>query len=382
MRYPARMKSILLGGWVGMAVGLWLAVAVPVQAGSDSHCDTPIRVLLKTSAEPFGLQVDGRSHRFSRVEGQSLIRVDGSRVAAWRGPSGKYRVASIAVNGRVEIIPLSGRLAVIAHVPLNEYVEGALVGEIPALWAPEALRAQAVVSRTYALHQKAQHARDPYDVSATTTHQVYKGSGAPSSIRAAVRDTGCRVLTHGGRPILAVFHSAAGGRTASAQEVWGRDLSYLVSREVDGEDDSPDTYWRLALSKSTLEEVLRSQGHRVGGVKGLRVSSRSSSGRVLRLKVRGSRGQVELSGVGLRNALGPSTLKSTLFELREGEDGHFVLIGSGRGHGVGMSQWGARALARRGVSYPQILSGFYPGTRLENWSSRALTARGVSGGLR
>ncbi|MEE3326299.1 MAG: SpoIID/LytB domain-containing protein [Myxococcota bacterium] len=376
------MRSILLGGWVGVAVSLWFAVGVPVQARADSDCETAIRVLLKTSSQSFGLEVDGQEHRFSQAGTQGWIRADGSRVQAWRGPWGKYRVDGMAVKGRVEVIPLAGEVAVIAHVPLNEYVEGALVGEIPALWAPEALRAQAVVSRTYALHQRAQHTGDAYDVSATTTHQVYKGSGAPPSIRAAVRDTGCRVLTHGGKPILAVFHSAAGGRTASAEEVWGRDLSYLVSREVDGEDDSPDTYWRLALSKSTLEGVLRNQGHRVGGVKGLRVTSRSASGRVLSLRVRGTRGQVELSGVWLRNALGPRTLKSTLFELREGEDGRFVFIGSGRGHGVGMSQWGARALARRGVSYSQILSGFYPGTRLENWSSRSLTARGMGGGLR
>ncbi len=382
MRYPARMRSILLGGWVGVAMSFWLAVGAPVYAQADSTCDTPIRVLVKSSAEPFSLEAKGRSHRFSRAGSKGLIGVDGSRVKSWRGPWGTYRIDGMAIVGRVEVISHKGKLAVVAHVPLNEYVEGALVGEIPALWAPEALRAQAVVSRTYALYQRALRAGDVYDVSATTTHQVYKGSGAPASIRAAVRDTGCRVLTHGGKPILAVFHSAAGGRTASAEEVWGRDLSYLVSRDVAGEDDSPDTYWRLALSKSTLESVLRDGGHRVGGVRGLRVTSRSASGRVLSLTVRGSRGEVDLSGVWLRRALGPSTLKSTLFELREGEGGRFVLIGSGRGHGVGMSQWGARALAQRGVSYPQILSGFYPGTRLENWSSRALSARGPSGGLR
>ncbi|MEE3327309.1 MAG: SpoIID/LytB domain-containing protein [Myxococcota bacterium] len=376
------MRSILLGGWVGVAMSFWLAVALPVRAQAGPSCDRPSRVLLKSSSEPFSLTARGRSHRFSASGSKGLIRVDGSEAASWRGPWGKYQIDGMTVQGRMEVIPLNGRVAAVAHVPLDEYVEGALVGEIPSLWAPEALRAQAVVSRTYALYQRGQRSGHPYDVSATTAHQVYKGSGAPASIRDAVRDTECRVLTHGGKPILAAFHSAAGGRTASAEEVWGRDLSYLVSRDVDGEDDSPDTYWRLALSKSTLESVLRDGGHRVGGIRGLRVTSRSGSGRVLSLRVRGSRGEAELSGVWLRRALGPSVLKSTLFELREGEDGRFVLIGSGRGHGVGMSQWGARALARRGVSYPRILSGFYPGTRLENWSSRSLTARGPSGGLR
>lgn len=377
MRYPAGMRSILLGGWVGVAVSLWLLVAGPVYAQAVSGCDTPIRVLLKSSARPFALEVNGRSHRFVHA-GNNQIRVDGSTVKSWRGPRGKYRIDDLSVAGRIEVISISGKAAVVAHVPLDEYVEGTLVGEIPAGWAPEALRAQAVVSRTYVLHQRALSASSPYDVGSTTTHQVYKGSGAPRSIREAVRDTHCRVLTHRGEPILAVFHSAAGGRTASAGEVWGRDLSYLVSREVEGEDDSPDTYWRVALSKSTLEDALEANGHSVGGLRDLRVTGRSASGRVQGLRAQGTRGQVDLSGVWLRGVLGTSTLKSTLFEVRQGEEGRFVFIGSGRGHGVGMSQWGARALARRGVSYSQILADFYPGTRLEEWGSRALSARGVS----
>ena len=220
MRYPARMRSILLGGWVGVTVSFGLAVAGPVYAQAVSSCDTPIRVLLKSSARPFTLEANGRSHRFEQ-SGSDRVRVDGSAVKSWRGPRGKYRIDDLTVGGRVEVISISGKAAVVAHVPLDEYVEGALVGEIPAAWAPEALRAQAIVSRTYVLHQRAQNAGQPYDVGSTTAHQVYKGSGAPRSIREAVRDTHCRVLTHRGEPILAVFHSAAGGRTASAGEVWG-----------------------------------------------------------------------------------------------------------------------------------------------------------------
>ncbi|MFP6640430.1 MAG: SpoIID/LytB domain-containing protein, partial [Myxococcota bacterium] len=287
------------------------------------------------------------------------------------------RVGELEVAGRLQVIPVSGQIAVIGHVPLDDYVEGALSGEIPALWAEEALRAQAVVSRTYALHERAAHASDPYDVAATTANQVYKGGGVAESIHRAVRDTGCQVLTFRGEPILAVFHSAAGGMTASAAEVWGRDLTYLVSQEVQGEDDSPDTYWRASVSGTTLQRALAASGHRLGPLREMRVTARWDSGRVRSLQITGTRGQAELSGRRLRSVVGTGVLKSTLFEVRADQDGGFVFVGSGRGHGVGMSQWGARAMAVRGVSYPHILSNFYPGTRLEKWDTRELSARGV-----
>ena len=127
------MRSILLGGWVGVAMSFWLAVGAPVHARADSTCDTPIRVLLKSSAEPFSLTAKGRSHRFSQAGSKGLIRVDGSQAESWRGPWGTYQIDGMAIKGRLEVIRHKGKLAVVAHVPLNEYVEGALVGEIPAL---------------------------------------------------------------------------------------------------------------------------------------------------------------------------------------------------------------------------------------------------------
>ena len=94
--------------------------------------------------------------------------------------------------------------------------------------------------------------------------------------------------------------------------------------------------------------------------------ARSESGRVLEMRIVGNRGHTRLSGNKFRMALGESVLKSTLFELGA-DDGAFVFVGSGRGHGVGMSQWGAEAMARRGMPYRAILQTFYPGTTLSEW---------------
>lgn len=284
-------------------------------------------------------------------------------------------VAGKRVLGALEVRRTRQGLMVVNEVPLEDYVAGALAGEIPSSWQREALRAQAVASRTYAIHQSVAHGGEPYHVESTTRSQVYAGlDGETPSLRQAVEDTRCEVLTHAGAPILAAFHSASGGQTASAGEVWGRELRYLVSREVAGEDDSPDTYWRAALSRTTLSRTLETAGHPIGSVRSVRVLDRSESGRVTRIRLEGTKGKITLTGRELRDAAGDGTLKSTLFEVRTGDDG-FVFVGSGSGHGVGMSQWGARALAARGMGYEQILARFYPGARLERLDATRLGKR-------
>jgi len=363
------------GGFLAVASALAaLALATtPGSAAAAGDCGGAIRVLLKRSGGQIALAVGRRGHVFERA-GRG-VRVDGKQVVPrWRSPKGERTVvAGISVEDRVEVGPAGSGLEVIAQVPLERYVAGAVAGEIPALWAEEALRAQAIVSRTYALHQRLAHSKRSHHVEAGTRSQVFAGANVPASVRGAVRDTRCQVLTHHGAPILAAFHSASGGRTASAAEVWGRNLGYLVSLAVDGEDESPDTYWRVSVSRTTLGRALSAAGHPIGRLEGSRVVSRSASGRVGQIQFRGQRGEVVLTGRELRELLGETMIRSTMFELRpSGSD--VVFVGSGHGHGVGMSQWGARGLAERGASYGEILSTFYPGTKLERWDAEARRA--------
>ena len=119
--------------------------------------------------------------------------------------------------------------------------------------------------------------------------------------------------------------------------------------------------------------ALAAAGRDVGRVRDVRVARRTPSGRSAELRVQGSDGDVEVSGETLRRVLGPTRLRSTLFEVRRTADG-FVFVGSGNGHGVGMSQWGARALSRSGANPQQILARFYPGARVERISSRTVFA--------
>jgi stage II sporulation protein D len=273
-------------------------------------------------------------------------------------------VGALRVRGSVEVQSTRDGLRVVNHVGLEDYVAGTLGREIYPGWELETLKAQAVATRTYALHRLEQRRSRGFDLGADTRDQVYGGAGAESPrIRAAVEATRGEVLTWRGAPILSAFHATSGGQTASAEEVWGRALPYLTSRPVPDEEDSPDTYWRAAVSGTTLRRALAPLGVRLGAVRQLRVIDRSASGRARRVRVVGTEGSAELSGRELRGALGRETIRSTLFDIRS-KGSEFVFAGSGHGHGVGMSQWGAEAMARRGAAYRDILAAFYPGTTL------------------
>lgn len=356
---------------VRSALALALACAAGLTLGAEAWAGageaTAMRVLLYRGAGPIEIESGGRRARFE-ASGEGVRRDGGEVRSEWRVPA--RRDASVAgrrVRGELRVASDGpSKLVVVNSVGLEDYVAGVLEGEIPASWSPEALAAQAVASRSYALHQRSRRADARWHVTATTAHQVYADSaGVHDAIRHAVRKTRGEVLTYRGRPILAAFHSASGGRTASADEVWGRSLPYLISQDVIGEEDSPDTYWRAGVSLDTFGRLLETAGLAVGRPREVEIVERTASGRVARLEVRGSKGRRVLTGRELRSIVGESTLRSTLFDVRPEAD-RIVFVGTGRGHGVGMSQWGAQALARAGRRYPEILQAFYPGTRLED----------------
>jgi stage II sporulation protein D len=352
---------------VSFSLGLILASLVvgtlaPREAGAR-ETEIAIRVLLFDDLP--SVVVDGRVQRNS------------ARFAA----PGPHEVDGRHFRGSVELIRERGGLRVLNELPLEDYVAGTVLGEVSEGFGDVVMRAQSIAIRTYALYQRI-HPRSPdYDVEAGTSAQVYLGmDGETPAARAAVAATRDQILTFDGEPILAAFHSAAGGRTASAAEVWGRPVPYLLSVGVPGEEDSPDTYWRAPVSAAEIGAALAADGKDVGRVRDLSVTERSTSGRSAALRVRGSEGDVVISGETLRRLLGATRLRSTLFEVRRSADG-FVFVGSGSGHGVGMSQWGARALAQRGADARAILARFYPGASIERISSRTALGAGAASAL-
>jgi stage II sporulation protein D len=339
-----------------LAAGLALAPAAAAEPWIRVlmlETDGPVRVGAVgergalVAAAPGGLQVDGRPVASPWRLSAPLVHLDGLRL-----------------RGELQVGGSQHRVRVVNRVPIEAYVAGTLGRETYAGWPAEMLKAQAVAARTYALHQAHARRGEAWDLAADTSGQVYGGADAETpAVLEATRATRGQWLAWEGRPILAVYHSASGGRTASAEEVWGRALPYLRSVPVEGEEDSPDTYWRASIPGTTLGPALASLGVQVGPVRELEVVDRSESGRARSVRVRGRDGEGEVDAHELRKALGATVIRSTLFDTRVGPDG-FVFFGSGHGHGVGMSQWGAQSMARQGAGYLQILRAFYPGAQL------------------
>jgi len=368
------------GGQCGASlalIGALLAIGGPRASRADEVEPEPeplvIRVLLMEANGRVRAR-EGRAGGAERVvePGPEGLLVDGRPVGRrWRiGGGGSVAVNRMRFRGELEFLRISNGMQVINEVELEDYVSGILGREVYPDWHPEMLKAQAVVARSYALHQRGEAGDQAFDVEAGTGSQVYGGVSAETpAIRAAVEATRGEYLAYARVPILAVYHSASGGQTASSEEVWGRALPYLVSLEVEDEEDSPDTYWRATISKTKLGRALDSLGIQIGAPQEVEVVDRSRSGRALRVRIRGDRGQHTLEARALRVALGESVIRSTLFEIRSARDA-VVFVGSGHGHGVGMSQWGAQAMAQRGSSYREIVQAFYPGASLVGGAAR------------
>jgi stage II sporulation protein D len=336
-----------------------------------ARVEPKIRVLLYSGSNPIQIGPSAQPDEVKLSSNGGLLVGGREEANGWMpSGSGPWRVGSRTVRGQVAVKVEAGRIQVLNRIGLEDYVASTVGGEMVPSWPSEALRAQAVAARTYALYEANRRRQAAWDVRATAASQVYRGVEAETrETRSATRATAGQVLTYGGTPILAVFHSTAGGRTATAGEVWGEDLPYLRVVEVEDEDAAPHTYWRTAFETQVLEKFLAATGVSVGQLNGLSIKGRTKSGRVEQLMVVGSEKTVRLEGRGLRSLLSELGLRSTLFEIRESPTG-FIFVGSGHGHGVGMSQWGARAMARKGASYKRILERFYPGTRLEKLASR------------
>ncbi|MFO0687336.1 MAG: SpoIID/LytB domain-containing protein [Myxococcota bacterium] len=356
----------------------WVALVGPLVASTAWAAGSPsVRVLLAESKEPVAIGDGARGQRVTLAREGSGLVVDGAPVGARWSPrgDGPWQVAGRRYRGRLELLAAGPQILVVNHVELEDYVAATVGGEMPASWPEQALRAQAVATRTYALHQRDLRRAEPWDVRATEQSQVYHGLESESApTRRAADATRGEILTHSGRPILAAFHSTSGGRTASASEVWGKPVPYLDSVEVEHEEDAPFTYWRTVIAPETLDGLLAAMGADLGPLHALEVDGRTESGRVERLIASGRSRRIYIRGDHLRTLVESLGLRSRLFDIRDTPEG-FAFVGSGYGHGVGMSQWGARELARRGAPYQRILARFYPGARLETWRGERVASR-------
>lgn len=282
--------------------------------------------------------------------------------------AGEFTLNGRRYRGALELRHKGGGLTAVNIVPVDDYLRSVVPEEMPVDWPAEAIKAQSVAARSFALASRGRHAGEGYDLCTTTHCQLYTGTAAEKSAsNAAIKATRGEVLTYGGKPIEALFHTDSGGMTENSEDVWGSHVSYLRAAKDTPTKTMP---WTKTISRVDLERKLAAKGHDIGKVRSLALSplaigraakDRTASGRVKTMTVKGTKSTATLSGTTWRSLLG---LKSTLFDAKLAKD-TVTFTGYGSGHGLGISQWGAERMAARGASYAEILHHYYTGTTLQ-----------------
>ncbi|MBU5636326.1 SpoIID/LytB domain-containing protein [Geomonas sp. Red69] len=362
-----------------------IILIICLAAGGSAAAMRPemVRVALFKGAETLRIDgdgvllTDGRGEPL-RVEMPLEVRRSGSGLSV-NGRAVNRLVASafsrITINGKgyralIEVSAADKGLLVVNELPLEEYLVGLINCEISSAWPIEAIKAQAVIARSYAVYQMQARRGASYQLESSVMDQVYEGADVEDS-RAAygVRETAGEVLSYNGKTIQAFYHSNCGGHTESSKNVWGLSIPYLQGVSCRYCGDSNPIRWELNLPLKKVESSLKGAGFQVAGLRELRVRGRNQSGRVQDVVAECSRGSVVIPAVAFRKALGYGSVKSTNFELRGSRD-EVQMIGTGSGHGVGLCQWGAKGRANEGFDYREILTYYYPGVKLSGGYGR------------
>ena len=261
-------------------------------------------------------------------------------------------------SGTINLYILDSEILIVNVLGIERYLSSVVGSEMLTQWPMEALKAQAIASRTYALKQKGNLF---YDIDSTQKSQVYNGleSRTYKTIR-AVRSTRSLVLTYNNKLINALFHSSSGGMTENSQDVWKNKYPYLSSVK-DFDKQNPKLRWQKRFSNEELQNLFPM----IGGINNIEISSITDTGRVKNVIIYGEYGSEKISGQDLRRKM---NLNSTFVRFKFIEDKQndsfpikkrLIVIGQGSGHGVGMSQWGAKYMASKGLKAEEILKHFY-----------------------
>jgi len=305
-------------------------------------------------------------------------------------------------------------LTVINYIKMDDYLYGVLPKEMSGEWPIEALKAQAIAARNFATANIGKHENHGFDICSSTDCQVYGGYSVekPRSNQ-AVDETSGKLLKYNGQIVQAYYHSNSGGRTENIENIWSSSLPYIVGVNDPYSVGSPNTDWEISYTKKEIENILSQKGYSIGKLRDVRIDEISENGRVQKLVFVGSTGTAEFLKEKARKLFGYTTLKSMWFELgnkpmvtvvsrgsynradlsssnfitssgvESSQNSSYVVTdgnttsklsftsdkivfqGHGFGHGLGMSQWGAKAMAEQGFNYEQILTHYYKNTTIE-----------------
>jgi stage II sporulation protein D len=249
---------------------------------------------------------------------------------------------------------------------LDDYLKGVIPFEGNPKWAPESLKAQAVVSRTFALTKMLARRGEEYDVSAGFMSQVYAGKQIENERTGqAVDATRGEVLLYKGKIFPAYYHSTCGGATTAADLVWRvKPLAPLGGVECKFCQRSPHYKWEATVTPAEIKQKLAKQEMPVQDVLGIRTDKIDRTGRAHKLVIQSTWAEKIVDADAFRVWIDPMRLKSNLITRISSRDGVFVFKGRGWGHGVGMCQYGMKYLGELGYGYQEILGYYYPGAQV------------------
>jgi len=326
-----------------------------------------------------------------------IRRVEYARGFAWAG------IEDRQYRGNIEVSAGQAGFTLINEVNLEEYLYSVVPSEMPASFPLEALKAQAVIARSYALHRKnyiKPHLVEGFDLCDGQHCQVYRGAANESEkTTRAVNETRGNVLTFDGNIISPFYHANCGGHTQSSEDLPGWGSYDYLKGVLDAPSDvsfpsspagleqwiksSPECYcnnnpgsrvpefrWFRLIPVKFIQEKLN-RYKQIGDIKSITMIGRNTSGHVRSVRIEGSSSTITLEKENeIRRLMGLGPLRSNLFwpEIKYSKENlpeQLIIYGGGWGHGVGMCQSGAGGMAQRGLSFAEILTHYYQGTRIE-----------------
>jgi stage II sporulation protein D len=339
-----------------------------------------VRIAVSIGSRPVTLKGEGlhfvhKNGRTTPMPGRAVIKLANGGVfaegignlkagTAIETRLGPIRIGKQEYPDRMEIFREDKKILLVSEVEMEDYVASVVSSELPASWGLEAKKAQAVVARSYTYMRRSTSTK-AYHLDGTVADQVYKGSSTDASSRAAVTATQGQVLSLGGKLVSTFYSSTCAGTTEEPNNVWPGRPSHGVSSVTCGYcANSRSLKWSTHISDKDLLGAARRSGHKAKSIDELVVAETHDSGRISSVELKTNRGGVLWSANEFRELLGWDQVRSTLFKLKRRKTGYDI-SGKGFGHGVGLCQWGAQGMDRKGMDYKEILTHYYPRTQLD-----------------
>lgn len=331
------------------------------------------RVLLRDEATGAQRELHRRKTYQVEVDGEGInfgsFRIPGTARLVPLDPDAVMVVGPSRYQGALIVRPnQNGTLTAVSELGVEDYLLGVLPHEMEQSWPLEALKAQAVVARTFAYYNLGKYRKSGFDLTSDTRSQMYGGVGAVSpSVRRAVAETRGEVLGYKGVLLASYYHACCGGHTADYGLVWGHGAP--AAKPLRGVADrycrsSPLARWTAVLSSAEVLSALQSRRFVGGRLRDFRIGKRDKSGYVHTFVAEIGDKKVTMGADEFRKAVGATQLRSVRLASVKLRRGAVEFEGFGSGHGVGLCQWGARLQAEAGRSYEKILSYYFPGSTL------------------